>query len=292
MGCMGRFASAFTFLSVLAVVLLSAGCGQRFDDLGDGTPPTEAQLASEALTALEAEGSAHVVLDTQTGTVIGTEDAQIGVHFEGDVSSSALVGDATVAFAGATLGARLEMNKHDLDVRFAGQWYHADAAGIQDALAKVNEGSGPPLTELLTASGFGRIFDDLFTGEVGEGPVLDGARTWQFEGRLDADTVARYIKEYAQDDLSESDRQLVQKVAETSNVVLVAGQADHLPRKIELTLAPPKGLSFDSDLMRETSGKFTLTLGLSDFGKDVSFETPKDAKPLSELAGQLFSAFE
>jgi hypothetical protein len=287
MGSMGRFASVFAFLFVLAIVLVSAGCGQRFDDAG-GTPPTQARLAADALTALEAEGSAHVVLDAEAGAVIGTEDTQLGVHFEGDVSSSALVGDATVAFPGARLGARLEMSKHELNVRFAGQWYHADAAGIQDALAKANEGSGPLLTELMSASGFGRVFDDLFTGQVSEGPVLDGVHTWQFEGRLDAETIVRYVKEYAHVNLSENDRQLLQKVAETSHVVLIAGQVDHLPRKVELTLVPAKGMSFDSDLMRETSGTFTLSLELSDFGKDVSFESPKDAEPLSGLFEQLF----
>ena len=288
---MGRFASAFAFLFMLAVVLGSAGCGQRFDDRGTGTPPSQAQLASEALAALEAEGSAHVVLDTHAGAVLGTENAQIGLHFEGDVSGSALVGDATIAFPSATLGARLEMDKHDLNVRFGGQWYHADAAGIQDALEKVNDGSGPLLSELLTAAGFGRLFHDLFTGEVGEGPVLDGVRTWQFEGRLDAETIARYVKKYAHVDLSENDRRQLDKVAETSRVVLIAGQEDHLPRKVELTFAPPKGLSFDSDLMQETSGTFTLTLELSDFGRDVSFETPKDARPLNTLFEQLFEAF-
>jgi hypothetical protein len=289
---MRRFASAFAFLAMLAVVLASAGCGQRFDDLGAGTPPTEAQLAADALTALEAQGSAHVVVETHAGALVGTNEMQVSARFEGDVSSSALVGDLTLGFPGGTLDAQVAMDEHSLNVRFGGQWYHADAAGIRDALAKANDSSGPLLSELMSASGFGRVFDDLFTGEITEGPVVDGVATWQFDGRLDANAVARYVKQYGQDDLSANDKQLLEKVAETSHVVLVVGQQDHLPRKAELTLEPPKGLQFDSDLMRSTSGKFTLSLELSDFGKDVSFEAPKDAKPLSQLADQLFSAFE
>ena len=68
-GGMGRFASALAFLSVLAVVLGSAGCGDRFDQLGAGTPPTQEELATEALTALRAAESAHVVLNAQVSAI-------------------------------------------------------------------------------------------------------------------------------------------------------------------------------------------------------------------------------
>ena len=47
---MNRFASTFAFLFVLTVVLGSAGCGQRFDDLGAGQPPTQSAFAADALT--------------------------------------------------------------------------------------------------------------------------------------------------------------------------------------------------------------------------------------------------
>ena len=76
---MGRFASAFAFLAVLVVILGSAGCGQRFDELGGGLPPGQASFAADALTALEEAGSAHVVVDAQAGAIMGT-NAQVGIQ--------------------------------------------------------------------------------------------------------------------------------------------------------------------------------------------------------------------
>jgi hypothetical protein len=66
------------------------------------------------------------------------------------------------------------------------------------------------------------------------------------------------------------------------------GQEDALPRKLELTLEPPKDLHFDSDELESSDGAFLLSVELSDFGEKVSFSPPKDAKPLDELFGQLF----
>jgi hypothetical protein len=283
---MGRFASAFAFLFTLTLVLGSAGCGQRFDNLGAGTAPTQAALASEALTALQDAGSAHVVLDAKGGSISGTK-AQLGIHFEGDVSQSALTGDGEVHFPGGTLGARVLVGEHDAYVRFMGVWYHA-GSGFADALATANARSGDLVAELTTPAGLGEFFTKLFEGEVVEGPDVDGVSTWEFDGRLRGDTLADFVDEYGQIKLTANDRALFEKVAATSRLVVIVGQDDHLPRKIELTLDPPKDLQFDSQELESSDGAFSATVELSDFGKDVSFTAPKGAKPLDELFGQLF----
>ena len=66
------------------------------------------------------------------------------------------------------------------------------------------------------------------------------------------------------------------------------GEDDALPRKLELTLDPPKDLQFDSEELESSDGAFSVTVELSDFGRDVSFSPPKSSKPLDELFGQLF----
>ena len=66
------------------------------------------------------------------------------------------------------------------------------------------------------------------------------------------------------------------------------GQEDALPRKLELTLDPPKDLQFDSEELESSDGAFSLTVELSDFGEEVSFNPPTSPKPLDELFGQLF----
>ena len=173
---MGRFASAFAFLIVLVVILGSAGCGQRFDELGGGSPPDQASFAADALTALEEAGSAHVVVDAQAGAIMGT-NAQVGIHFEGDVSTSALAGDLQLSFPGGTLGARVLADEHDVYVRFMGVWYHEDA-GVADALDTAGGENGKLLLQLTTPAGLGKLFTQLFEGQIAQGPDLGGASTW------------------------------------------------------------------------------------------------------------------
>jgi LppX_LprAFG lipoprotein len=283
----GRFASALAFLFVLTVVLGSAGCGDRFDELGAGQPPAADALVSQALTALEDAGSAHVVIDADGGSISGT-NARLGFHFEGDVSKSALTGDAEIRFPGGTLGARVLVGDHDVYVRFAGTWYH-ESSGIADTYNKTKAKNGDLLAELTTPAGLGKRFAELVTGAIVEGPDVDGASTWKFDGRFRADAFARFIEEYGQPDLTANDRAQLEKVADASRVVFLAGRDDHLPRRIELTLDPPKDLRFDSQALQSSGGPLSLTIGLSDFGGDVSFTAPKDVKPLDALFEQFFA---
>jgi len=271
---------------VLAVVLGSAGCGQRFDDLGSGPPPSQSSFASDALIALRDAGSAHVVVDAKGGSIAGTK-AQLAIHFEGDISTSALAGDVQVSFAGGTLGARVLVDEHDVYVRFMGQWYHADT-GISDAFETASETNGELLMEATTPAGLGKLFTQLFEGEIVQGPDIGGAATWEFDGRLRAETFANLVEKYGGVELSDNDRALFDKVAATSHIVVNVGQDDDLPRKLELTLDPPKDLRFDSEELESSDGAFSVTVELSDFGQDVSFSPPKDARPLDELFGQLF----
>ena len=283
---MGRFASAFAFLAVLVVVLGSAGCGQRFDELGGGSPPGQASFAADALTALKEAGSAHVVLDADGGSISGT-NAQLRIHFEGDISSSALVGDAQISFPGGTLGARVLADEHDLYVRFMGVWYHEDA-GVEDAFDEAAKKDGELLSQLTTPAGLGKLFTKFFEGEMTQGSEIGGARTWEFDGHIRAEAFANLVEKDAGIELSANDRGLFDQVAATSHLVVDVGQEDALPRKIELTLEPPKDLHFDSEELESSDGNFSVTVELSDFGEDVSFSPPKDAKPLDELFGQLF----
>ena len=214
-------------------------------------------------------------------------NAQVGIHFEGDVSTSALAGDLQLSFPGGTLGARVLADEHDVYVRFMGAWYHEDA-GVADALDMAGEENGELLSQLTTPAGLGKLFTQLFEGEIAQGPDLGGASTWEFDGRLRAETFANLVEEYGGIELTANDRALFDKVAATSHLVVDVGQEDALPRKLELTLDPPKDLHFDSEELESSDGAFSVTVELSDFGEEVSFSPPKSPKPLDELFGQLF----
>ena len=148
--------------------------------------------------------------------------------------------------------------------------------------------NGELLVELTTPAGLGKLFTQLFEGDIAQGPQVGGAATWEFDGRLRAETFANLVEKYGGIELTDNDRALFDKVAATSHIVVDVGQDDALPRKLELTLNPPKDLQFDSEELESSDGAFSVTVELSDFGQDVSFSPPKDARPLDELFGQLF----
>src|SRR4029453_9373201 len=168
-----------------------------------------------------------------------------------------------------------------------GQWYPADT-GISDAFETASETNGELLMEATTPAGLGKLFTQLFEGEIVQGPGIGGAARWEFDGRLRAETFANLVEKYGGVELSDNDRALFDKVAATSHIVVNVGQDDALPRKVELTLDPPKDLRFDSEELESSDGAFSVTVELSEFGQEVSFSPPKDAKPLDELFGQLF----
>jgi hypothetical protein len=289
-----RFLSAIAFLAALVVVLGAAGCGQRFER-EPGNAPASADLAADALAALEAAGSAHFVADLRSGSADSQVPFQISLHFEGDASRDALDAEGSVSFGAGSLRGRVLVGEHDFFVQFMDQWY-GEHHGLVDALkeAKRNE-NGRVWDELATPEGLRRNFDQLFEGEVKEGPAIEGGpATWQFEGKLDPEGVIELAKRF---DAQPTDREeeMLAKVADATRFVLVVGQDDQLPRRLEFSV----NLSAEDLKEMEASGvsrfdgaeSFTATLELSEFGKQVEIHPPADFKPLDALFEQLFSGF-
>jgi hypothetical protein len=289
-----RFISAIVFLAALVVVLGAAGCGQRFER-EPGNAPTSADLAADALAALEAAGSAHFIADLKSGSAAGDVPFRVSLHFEGDASKDALDAEGSVGFGGGSLHGRVLVGEHDFFVQFMDQWY-GEHQGIVDVLkeAKRDE-NGRAWDELATPEGLRRNFDQLFDGEVKEGPAVEGGpATWQFEGRLDPEGVVEFAKRF---DAQPTDReeQMFAKMAEATKLLLVVGQDDQLPRRLEFSV----NLSAEDLKEMEASGvsrvdgaeNFTATLELSEFGKRVEIQPPADFKPLDALFEQLFSGF-
>ena len=289
---MGRFASAIAFLATLAVVLLAAGCGQRFDR--GGSPPAPGDLAADALAALQDAGSAHFVADVKT-TAKGAE-LPFSVHVEGDASTTALDAEGSVTFGGFTVEGRVLADEHAFFLEFGGRWYGDATQGIADAFQEAKQDhDGQVWNELVTPKGLRRNFGELFEGEVTEGPELDGVSTWQFEGRFDADGVVEFARRFDAEPTPEEVEQF-RLVAEASRIVLVVGREDQLPRRLEVSVelsdevveelkeGAPGGLG--------SAESFTGTLELSEFGKSVEIEEPADVRPLDELFEDLFGSFE
>jgi hypothetical protein len=289
-----RFASAIAFLFLVVVVLGAAGCGQRFER-GPGDAPAPADLAADALAALETAGSAHFVADMRTSAGGGSLPLEFALHAEGDASAQAIDAEGSVSFGAGTLRGHVLVGAHEFYVQFMEQWYGADQ-GLLDAVADAKEEhEGRVWDELVTPEGLRRNFGELFDGAVDEGPEVEGAATWQFEGRLDPEGVAAFLRRYGAQP-TDREEELLGTLADATRFVLVVGQEDGLPRRVEFSVE----LSADELQEMEDSGSgafegaanFKATLELSEFGKRVEIHAPAGFKPLDELFEELFSGLE
>jgi hypothetical protein len=288
----GRFASAIAFLATLAVVLLAAGCGQRFERAGNAPAPGD--LAADALAALQDAGSAHFVADMKT-TATGAE-MPFSVHVEGDASTTALDAEGSVTFGGFSLQGRVLAGEHAFFLEFGGRWYGDETQGIADAFEEAaKEHDGQVWNELATPEGLRRNFGELFAGKVTEGPDVDGVATWQFEGRFDVDGVVEFARRFDAEPTPEEAEQF-RLVAEASRIVLVVGREDHLPRRLEVTVELSdevvEELQDGAPMDLGSAESFTSRLELSEFGKPVEIEAPDGVRPLDELFEDLFGSFE
>jgi hypothetical protein len=185
------------------------------------------------------------------------------------------------------------VGEHDFFVQFMNQWY-GEHHGLVDALKEAKrDDNGRVWNEFATPEGLRRNFDQLFDGEVKEGPAVDGgSATWQFEGRLDPEGVIEFARRF---DAQPTDREeeMFAKVAEATTFLLIVGQDDQLPRRLEFSV----NLSAEDLKDMEASGvsrfdgaeNFTATLELSEFGKQVDIHPPADFKPLDALFENLFT---
>ena len=290
---MRRFASAIACLVLLVAVLVAAGCGQRFDrEAGDAPAPSD--LAADALAALEAKGSAHFVADLRSSDS-GTFPVEFAVHLEGDASATGLDADGSVSFGAGTLRGHVLVGEHDFYLQFMDQWYGEHGQGIVEAAEDAKaEHDGAIWDELATPEGLRRNFGALFEGEVSEGPALDGAATWRFEGRLDAAGVADFARRYGAQP-TDRDEEMLRTLAEASRFVLLVGRDDQLPRRVEFSVqlsAEELKKMEDGSGPFSGAGNFRATLELSEFGKPVEIHPPARFQPLDALFEQLFSGLE
>jgi hypothetical protein len=288
-----RFFSAIAFLVTLVIVLGAAGCGDHFAR-SSGEAPASGDLAANALSALEAKGSAHFVAD-MSSSLPGSVGLQFSARFEGDASATAVDASGSVGVGGLSLNGRVMVDEHNVFIQFMNQWY-GEHQGIRDELGKAKEGKNAQVwDELATPEGLRRNFDHLFSGEVSEGPVVDGVATWKFEGRMNADGLAEFARRF-DSELTDPERAQLDKVAAASDLVLVVGQDDHLPRRVEfgmhLSAADLKAMQDSSSSTLQGAENFKATLALSEFGKPVEITAPQSFKPLDALFEQLFSGFE
>jgi len=303
-------------LALLALALVVAGCGSAESDStgngetapvagagaeGDGGgagAPGGADLLARAVEAGQGLQSSHYVLEANV-TVTGDgsnpqlalfAQGPVTLHLEGDASEAAFTADASVGFAGQAFSGQLLAGEHEAFFNFMGQWYGTKDAGLADAAEQGAESAVTDPQEAIQA--FRDNFDDVLTGDVSAGPTVDGVETWRFEGTLNSSGIAAVSQEFGGEAMTTEEAAQLEVIADAVQVVVDFGREDSLPRHLELQLT----LTADdlSELVGSTSGlegveslDASVTIDLTEFGKDVSYEAPAEFAPIEDLLGQL-----
>jgi hypothetical protein len=250
--------------------------------------PRGAELAAGALEALDPAGSAHYVLDArleftregaERGAALG--DQPITLHAEGDGSRDRGTADLVLDLGESTIAARILADKRSFFVRFMDVWYGKVGAGFDPEAAREYE--------LLTPERVREYFDDVFVGEVSDGPHVGGKATWKFEGHLNVDGLVALVEEY-QGDLHETAMDQLRAFGEVTRLSFLVGKDDGLPYRqaVDLNLTHDQALKADEDPPVD-SLELQLVLELSEFGKEVKFDPPERYEPLDKLVEELFA---
>lgn len=289
-------------LLALAFAVVATACGAGAG--GSGGSSTESApgfgtLVSEMLDAAEAVKSAHYVVDASLAVETDgdvsdpmlTAFAQnpLSIHAEGDVSESAFTASGSVSFLGQTLSGEVLGSENEIYVNFLGTWYGSPDAGFADAaqgeLGFEAEAGTPTPEELLDQ------LDQVVTGEIMEGPDVDGAATWRVEGRLNSEGIAELAETYGGETLPAEALVGLDAFADATTLVMIVGREDSLPRSFEMTMdLSADDLAEFSDGEADLSGlrsfKLEVSGSLSDFGTQVAYEAPASFEPIEELLGQ------
>lgn len=297
-------------LTVALACLLAVAAGQASVAGGAGALKP-ADLVADGLVALQKTKSAHYVIDAAIAarTSGAVTDPQlkaltanpVSLHLEADASPTAIVASLTAKLSGQTLAAKLLVGPHQLFANLMGRWFGSKTMGLADLLKTASAQSGTAL-DLSPAKSIPFVrqhLNDFLKGQVGEGPALEGKRTWQFAGTLNADGIAALVGQFLKGITPE--RAALEALAGRTRVLIVADQDDKLLRELQLTSSLTQDdlqkLQADSRKLKTPlpsprlqgieSIALKLTVGLSKFGEPVSFQAPASFQPLEQLLAGL-----
>lgn len=268
-------------LFAAATALVLAACGST----------QTATAPANALEALEEAGSAHFVLDARleftaedggAGARSGFGDQPITLRIEADGSRDRGTADLEFDLGETMITARILADKRSFFVQFMDVWYGKIGAGFDPEAAREYE--------LLTPERVREYFDDVFVGEVSEGPDVAGKATWKFEGHLNVDGLVALVEEY-QGDLHETTMDQLRAFGEVTRLSFLVGKEDGLPYRqvVDVNLTHDQALKADEDPTLD-SLDLHLVLELSQFGKEVRFDPPERYEPLDQLVAKLFAS--
>ncbi len=284
---------------LLTGALALAACGAE-DPAGTTTSanaPTPAELLTKAITESTDQTSAAFAL---TASVTGaSDDPQVQPFLEkplkAEISGKAspkavdISGKATVSGRDFQLGIRADAQQSF--IQFMNTWYGPDK-GITGATQST---ATDPAELKQTLLKLREHANDVLKGEVTEGDEVDGQKTWQFEGTLNPDGIAKVAQAEGKP-MSADEQNGLRALAPLVKLRFATGQDDGLLRLVgidfKLTEAQIRTLDAlsDGEPFPLKALAVNLTLKLSDYGTPVTIEAPANPQPKEALSGALLGA--
>lgn len=295
---MTRFGNVlFALASLLALAVLAAGCG------GAEEPPSPSALVIDSARALRAQDPARFRFDARAradeivpapgagADIRQFTDTPASVGLSGVFSPEAIEAKGSASFAGQTFTADALAGARELYVRFLGSWYGTKELGLQQLRQQVEQQGGKSTGQAFdeTIANIERYGDEVFEGEVREGPELAGDATWQTEGTLNVDGLGKIARQQGKQ-VTPEDREVLEKVAQGTRLTYVVGQEDKLPRRLRLSfdLRPAElaeaARENEEDLKQVERARASFTVNMSDWGQPVEIRPPANFQPLEQLA--------
>lgn len=266
------------------------------------TPPTATALLTRSAAALKAKDAFHMVLTEHTSAVSdGTlSAAQLrkaapasDISVQADFSKTTIALTGRLSAGAQTLAGELRASGNEVYIRFQNAWYGTKAA--------TSKGGGVTMTtspKVLTGA-LGDLLGSGLDVKVEDGGTVDGVAVWKLTGSFDGAALGKALKASG---LGAGVTPAQSKqLAGTTDLTMLVGQADALPRSIvlsstlsgsELTAAKATTSGLVPLPAAGTKGlksvSATATVTFSAWGTPVTFERPATYKPLESLFGALF----
>ncbi len=287
-------------ISLLALVALVAGCGGGGDS---EQPPSPSALVIDSARALKAQKPTRFAFDTQARVdelvpaagaspqVQQFSGSPTSLGLNGAYSAEAIQARGSASFAGQTFTAEALAGARELYVRFLGSWYGTKDIGLQQLRQQAEQRGGRSSDQAFNeaVANIERYGRDVFTGEVTEGPEVDGTPTWQTEGTLNVDGLQK-IAERQGEQVDAQDREVFEKIAQGTTLAYVIGQEDKLPRRVRfaVNLMPSQfaGSARENgeDLKQVERVRASFTVNMSKWGDPVEIKPPANFQPIEQLA--------
>jgi hypothetical protein len=291
---------------IVPCALVAAGCGaEEKPELGDLVGSSLRAAAGQK--DLKVHYAVTAKVDATPSALAGEQTRKflsdpISLSASGGASKDAVTLAGQVGFLGKSYRAEALVGQSETYVNLLGSWYGDRTQGLSTAKQSAEDKAGSKADPEELKKTLRWVYDhsdEVLDAEVTAGPDIDGA-TWQAKGHCKADALVDLAKRSGET-VSAEDRKGIESFCGLAEVTYVVGAEDHLPRQLRIAADLDKqtltqlGAASDDDSAKELDRlSMELDIKLTQWGKDVTYKAPANAKPMEDigmaLMGLMFTA--